>query len=138
MNLKVMLDKSSHALTGGFRAVIRRLTAWAWKKEIAVCEGLVALKALDMDEHAMDLRIQQDPTLARWVAKCFASMVAASPNYTEMKFDLAGPYRGQWEWLTVHIQKGAGKTPHQLRLEAELELANFKAQLNPLTAAPCK
>jgi hypothetical protein len=55
-------------------------------------------------------------------------MVAASPNYTEMKFDLVA--RGEkYEWVTVLIQKGSGKTPHQLRQEAERERDELKAIL---------
>ncbi len=99
----------------------RWVSSWAWQKEIKTCEGLAILKGLDMDEDKLDIKIQQDPALAQWISKCFASMVADSPNYTEMKFDLCGQYRGKYEWLTVHIQKGNGKTPHQMRLEAECE-----------------
>lgn len=77
----------------------------------------------------MELHIEQRPEVAQWVAQCFASMVAASPNYTEMKFDVVA--RGsKWEWLTVLIQKGNGKTPHQLRTEAEQETARLKALLD--------
>jgi hypothetical protein len=86
------------------------------------------LKGFNMDEGGMDLKIEQDPAAAQWVAKCFASMVAKSPNYTEMKFDLCGEYRGKYEWMTVHIQKGNGKTPHQLRQEAERERDELRAR----------
>lgn len=116
---------------GWLHRLVRRISSWAWQKEIGTCEGLAVLKGLDMDEHKMDIKIQQDPALAQWIGKCFASMVADSPNYTEMKFDLVGQYREKYEWMTVHIQKGNGKTPHQLRQEAEMELAKLKAQLNP-------
>ena len=82
----------------------------------------------------MDIKIQQDPALAQWIAKCFVSMVADSPNYTEMKFDLCGQYRGKFEWVTVHIQKGNGKTPHQMRQEVERERDELRARLNPPNA----
>lgn len=131
MNTQNLLGKTKRAIAGSLHAVVRRMTSWAWQNEIGACEGLAVLKGLDMDEGKMDIKIQQDPALAQWIGKCFASMVADSPNYTEMKFDICGQYRGKWEWLTVHIQKGNGKTPHQLRQEAELELAKLKAQLNP-------
>lgn len=62
--------------------MVRRISSWAWKKEIATCDGLAVLKGLEMDESKMDIKIQQDPALAQWIAKCFASMVADSPNYT--------------------------------------------------------
>lgn len=116
---------------GWLRRLVRWSTAWAWQKEIATREGLAVLKGLDMEEGNMDIKIQQDPALAQWIAKCFAAMVADSPNYTEMKFDLCGQYRGKYEWLTVHIQKGNGKTPHQLRQEAERECAELRRKLNP-------
>jgi len=81
-----------------------------------------------MDEGKMDIKIQQDPAMAQWIAKCFASMVAESPNYTEMKFDLCGQYRGKFEWMTVHIQKGNCKTPHQMRQEVERERDELRAR----------
>lgn len=48
-----------------------------------------------------------------------------------MKFDLCGQYRGKFEWMTVHIQKRNGKTPHQMRQEAERERDELRARLNP-------
>lgn len=125
------MNKTKPTIGGWIHAVVRWMTAWAWQKETATCEGMAVLKGLEMDDAKMDIKIQQDPALAQWIAKCFASMVADSPNYTEMKFDIAGQYRTKWEWLTVHIQKGNGKTPHQLRQEAERELAQLKSQMNP-------
>lgn len=89
------------------------------------------IKGFSMDESKMDIKIQQDPAIAQWTAKCFASMVANSPNYTEMRFDLCGSYLGKYEWITVHIQKGNGKTPHQIRIEAERERDELLARVNP-------
>jgi hypothetical protein len=111
--------------------LVRRLSAWAWQKEIETCEGMAVLKGLDMDDTKLEIKIQQDPAAAQWVAKCFASMVADAPNYMEMKFDIGGQYRGKFEWMTVLIQKGNGKTPHQLRKEAERERDELRARLNP-------
>jgi len=129
MNIKTIINKAKLATVVYLYAVVRKMTSWAWQREIGVCEGIAVLKALEMDDGKLDLKLQQDPAVAQWIAKCFASMVADAPNYTEMKFNLCGKYRGKWEWLTVHIQKGHGKTPHQLRQEAEMELAKLKAQL---------
>jgi hypothetical protein len=131
MNTKNFLGKTKRAIAGSIHAVVRRMTSWAWQKEIGTCEGLAVLKGLDMDENKMDIKIQQDPALAIWIAKCFASMVADAPNYVEMRFEPYAQWKGKWEWLTVHIQKGNGKTPHQLRREAEAELEKLMAQLNP-------
>jgi len=114
------------------KKLIRRLTRWAWRSEIATCDGLAELKALNMDGGKMELRIESDPNLALWQAKCFASMVEKSPNYTELKFDLAGEFKGKYEWITVLVQKGNGKTPHQLRAEAEVKLAEAKIKLASL------
>jgi hypothetical protein len=112
---------------GTLTCPVRWLSAWAWAKEIETCEAMVQLKAFEMDEAGLDLKIQQDPMLAQYVAKCFASMVASSPNYTEMKFDLCGKWAGKHEWMTVLIQKGNGKTPHELREFAERELARLRS-----------
>lgn len=114
--------------------MVRWATAWAWQKEIRTCDGLAVLEGLSIEDGKMDIQIKQSPLLAQWAAKCFASLVADSPNYTEMSFDISGQYLEKWEWLTVHIQKGNGKTPHQLRQEAERERDQFRAMLDQLNA----
>ena len=45
--------------------MVRRISSWAWQKEIETCEGLAVLKGLAMDESKMDVEIQQDPALAQ-------------------------------------------------------------------------
>jgi hypothetical protein len=130
-SMTATMNRIGDAWRGWFHRLVRRISSWAWQKEIGTCEGLAVLKGLDMEEGHMDIKIQQDPALAQWIAKCFASMVADSPNYTEMKLDLCGQYRGKFEWITVHIQKGNGKTPHQMRQEVERERDELRARLNP-------
>lgn len=109
------------------RRLVRRLSRWAWQFEIDAVEGMVKLQQLHMTERAMEIHLKQNPELAQWVAQCFAYLVADSPNYTEVKFELIAK-GSKFEWVTVLIQKGNGKTPHQLRTEAEAELASLKAR----------
>ena len=111
------------------RVFVRRVTRWAWKKEISTCEGLAVLKGLNMDDEKMDAKIKQDPDLAYWIAKCFASMLVDCPNYREVRFNIAGRFNGKTEWIVVHVQRSSGKTPHQLRQEAERELEQIKAKM---------
>lgn len=116
------------------RRLVRHFSAWAWQTEIHQCEGMVALEEIHAKPGSMEITIKQNPSLAQWVAQCFASIVASSPNYTEMKFDLVA--KGEkWEWLTVLIQKGNGKTPHQLRQEAERERDELKMRLELVNAS---
>jgi len=105
----------------------RRLSRWAWQSEINTVEGMAKLQQLHMTDGAMEMHIKQSPELAQWVAQCFAYLVADSPNYTEVKFDLVAK-GSKFDWVTVLIQKGGGKTQHQLRREAEAELASLKAK----------
>jgi hypothetical protein len=109
--------------------LVRHLSAWAWQREIELSDSMAVLEEMHARPGSMEISIKQNPAQAQWVAQCFASMVAASPNYTEMKFDLVA--KGEkWEWLTVLIQKGNGKTPHQLRQEAEKERDKLRARLD--------
>ncbi len=117
---------------GVLTRLVRWATAWAWQKEIGVCEGLAVVQGLNMEPGAMEVKIKQDPALAQWVAKCFAYMVMDSPNYTEMQFELCGEYAGKYEWLTVLIQKHQGKTPHQMRHQVERERDELLRQLQKL------
>jgi hypothetical protein len=54
-----------------------------------------------------------------------------------MKFDLVAEGE-KWEWLTVLIQKGNGKTPHQLRQEAEKERGEAREVLRMISVADWK
>jgi hypothetical protein len=105
------------------------MTAWAWRHEANTCDAVSAIKKLHMEPGRMDIEIEQRPEVAQWIAKCFASIVAGAPNYSEMKFDLRPEHRGEYEWVTVIIQKGSGKTPHQLREEVERERDELKSRL---------
>jgi len=112
-----------------FSGLTRRLTSWAWAKEIEVSESLVKIVELHAKDGELQIEIEQRPEVREWVARCFASLVAESPNYTEMKFELKNP-TNDYEWITVLVQKGKGKTPHELRQIAELKLKNMEAFLN--------
>ena len=112
------------------RSVTRSISAWAWRNEIEICKGIAIIKGMGMDDDKLDMVIQQDPAIAQCVAKCFASLVAGAPNYTELTFELCEKYKGKYEHITVLIQKINGKTPHQLRIDAERERDDLRAQLN--------
>lgn len=112
-------------------ALVRYLTAWAWRHEIGATDGIAYIKEMHATEGAMELHVKQHPEAAQWVACCFASMVDSSPNYTELQFNLLTPQPG-YEWITVTVKKGSGKTPHQLREIAEKEAAKWKAAFEGL------
>ena len=112
--------------------LIRYLTSWAWRHEINVVNGLAKIEKLHVKDGAIDIFIQQNPAQAQYIVKCFANMVASSPNYTEMKFELVE--KDKFEWITVLIEKGNGKTPHQLRMEAEKERDELKFKLDSYCA----
>lgn len=99
--------------------IVRRITRWAWRAEIATCDSLVKLKELHIEDGGIELHLEQTPELAHWIGTCLASMVVASPNYTEMQFQMSPKWKGERKWITVTVQKQEGKTPHQLRQEAE-------------------
>ena len=115
------------------KQLIRKLSAWAWRREIGVVDdGLARIEKMAMDPGGMSLEIRLNSAQKQWIAQCFAEMVAASPKYTELKFDLVATDKGGYEWITVLVKKGSGKTPHQLRQDAERERDELKKQLDEL------
>ena len=86
---------------------------------------MLRIKELSIKEGAMDLEFKQKPEIAQYIAAGMASILNEAPNYAEMKFEVSP--KGAHEWITVTVMKGSGKTAHQLRREAEQELAAFKA-----------
>lgn len=115
-----------------FKRLVRWATSWAWREEIALKEGLVQLEELHAKPGGLELAIRHKPEMAQYIAQCFAELVAKSPNYTQMDFDLVAKREDGYQWLTVLIQKGSGKTPHALRLEAEQKLAIAESRLKSM------
>jgi len=97
--------------------------------------SIAKLKKLHMDEGAMELEIKNSPEISHYVASCFAHMVIGSPNYTECKFDVVHKEKESAEWITVLIKKGNGKTPHELRQEAENKAKKYENCLKAIRAS---
>ena len=122
-------------------SIVRWSSRWAWEKEISVTKGCAILQELSMKEGSMEVKIKQSPGLGEYVGTVFASMVAQSPNYTEMVFETHGKFDGKYEFMTVTVQKHSGKTPHQLRMQADERARGFEAQtllLRGIVARNCK
>jgi hypothetical protein len=109
------------------KSITRSLTKWAWRDEIETCDSLAEIERLHAEPGSMELTLRQNPAMAQWVAHCWAAMLAKSKNYTELRFECAMP--GTWDWIAVLIKKGSGKTPHQLREQAERERDELKSQI---------
>lgn len=78
-------------------------------------DGAIKLKELHATERGMELHIEQTPELAQCVAKSFASLIADAPNYVEMQFKPSPTkWKDKFEWVTVTVVRGTGKTAHQL------------------------
>jgi len=124
--LESLLNSASRRVAGWLHLFGRRLTRGLWLPEIEAAEADVMLKELHATEGGMEVHIKQNPHKAQWVAQCFAELVATSPNYTEMRFDTKAIKKNGVEWITVTVQKGSGKTPHELRRQAEMQLAQYR------------
>lgn len=109
------------------KTITRSLTKWAWRDEIETCDSLAHIERLHAEPGSMELTLRQNPAMAQWVAHCWAAMLAKSKNYTELRFECAAP--DSWDWITVLVKKGSGKTPHQLREQAEKERDELKSQI---------
>lgn len=109
--------------------IVRKLSAWAWQKEVCAVAGMVKLQEMHMTENLMEMEIKGRPELMQWIAQCFAGIIAESENYTEMKFEMIAK-GSKYEWITVLVQKGNGKTPHQLRKEAEIKLRELQGRFD--------
>ena len=94
---------------------------------------MAVLESLEADTRRMEVRIKTIPGLKEHMALCMAEILGDAPNYTEMKFDLVAPKGDEgFEWVTVTIRRDRGKTPHQLRLEAEEKLVKAQNEITEL------
>jgi hypothetical protein len=110
---------------------VRWLTRWAWKKELEATENIATLEKLAMSGNYAELELKaKSPALHRHLCRSLAAIVAESPNYTEMKFDVVSDHEDGKIWVTVLVQKGSGLTPHELRREAEARIAELQKELD--------
>jgi len=110
---------------GLIKKLVRKLTKWAWSDEVQFVDGVSTLSKLIVDEKSIVAEIKTRPEIAQFQAHCFANLLLNSPNYTELKFDIQNP-KEKYKWITVLVQKGEGKTPHQLRVEAKNKLKKYE------------
>lgn len=112
------------------RPAVRYCTGWAWYEEVNFLASSVHLKELHATPGAINAEIELEPERAVWMAQCLASLVKKSPNYTEIQFEVeadrgtANPQR-----IIVLIQKLIGKSPHDLKREAETRSRDYRAAL---------
>jgi hypothetical protein len=98
----------------------RKITAFAWEHEIDAVNGMAMVDELHATPGKLKLMVTQNPVIAQFIALSFANLVHSSKNYTELKFETADPDTS--ELITVLVKKYDGKTPHELRIEAEQKL----------------
>jgi hypothetical protein len=109
-----------------FKSTVRKLTQWAWQKELDVTNSIVKINEVHATNGEMKIGFDIDPKVQQYIAQVFASMVMESPNYTEVKFSINAKIKSKYEYITVLVQKGSGKTPHELRIQAEKELEHYQ------------
>jgi hypothetical protein len=105
---------------------VRKATRWAWQKEIDICDGIAEVEEMHATPGHMEMVLSESPARSHYIAACFASIVAKAPNYVEMNFKPSAAHlrdedigKPGYDMVTVCVQKVTGKTPHQLRMEAE-------------------
>ena len=90
-------------------------------------------KALTGELNIVDLYVTQsrmDATVKTKVAQMLCAwakdVIDDAPNYVEISFH----HTETSQRYIITVQKADGKTPHQLRMEAEKELAELKGEQN--------
>lgn len=100
----------------------------------------------DIDEDARKVCLEVQEDAARTLAACLLGAIGDAPHYIEQVLDIGGNTSMSLHFadvsLVVTTQRAGAKTPHQLRMEAEAErdqaraeLANLRALLDPPTTA---
>lgn len=100
----------------------------------------------DIDEDARKVCLEVQEDAAHTLAACLLGAIGDAPNYIEQVLEIGGNTSMSLHFadvsLVVTTQRANSKTPHQLRMEAEVqldqaraELANLRAILEPPTNA---
>lgn len=111
------------------------MTRWAWRDEIGIVDGISRLKTLSMDQEKMEAEIETSHGLAVYIGTILAYEANKAPNYVEMQFKPpVVKFKDKWHYITVTIQKHNGKTPHQMRVQAEQERDMLLNAAGPVVA----
>jgi hypothetical protein len=91
-------------------------------------QPIVGIRRFMVDQGAIDIDLDVQPELVARLYASLALMVSKAPNYTETSLTICP--KGEVEEYTVTVQRSWGKTPHQLRMDAEAEVARLRALLD--------
>lgn len=101
-------------------------------------DALIKLKEIHATASDASLTLEVPFDIQIEVARSFCSLLENCPNYREVQFTLPVSKEHPYEHITLHAIKHNGKTPHQLRLEAEAKVATMRAALEgALVLANC-
>ncbi|MCP1674353.1 hypothetical protein J2T57_001455 [Natronocella acetinitrilica] len=129
--VRASLPRSRRSLTARITALeseCERLRAAFVDQEVRE----LLLHEMTLDARGINMRLEGGA--CRLLAEAFAQQFvdAATPNYIEMSLEFRSKSVMPGERLVVTLQRLAGKTPHQLRAEAEARLADLEtAQRSP-------
>ena len=93
----------------------------------AIKEGIARISRMQMsaDENRGHVEIEMCKEFAIELCRGFAELLVDAPNYAELTYTLECDYS---EKIIVTAHKCNGKTPHELRIEAERERDMWKAR----------
>lgn len=90
----------------------------------------------DIDEDARKVCLEVQEDAARTLAACLLGAIGDATNYIEQVLDVGGNTSMSLAFadvsLVVTTQRAGAKTPHQLRMEAEAQLDQARAELAAL------
>lgn len=90
----------------------------------------------DIDEDARKVCLEVQEDAARTLAACLLGAIGDAPHYIEQVLDIGGNNSMSLHFanvsLVVTTQRAGAKTPHQLRVEAEAQLDQARAELAAL------
>lgn len=82
--------------------------------------ALCCIESLNITSENAEAVMKQHPGLTLAIGAAFANLVVEAPNYVEMEY-LPAYEPDSGEKIVVLVRKVSGKTPHELRKDAEAE-----------------
>lgn len=130
MNVETMQVAVYTKLEGALRRML--LSRILEQRDIEAQEiaGRCGIANIDLSGGTIDIDVRPPEE----IADLFRVLIewadsVAGPNYVEQSGMIRVKPAGHWQPWTVYAVRPDGKTPHQLRLEAEARVAELEAQL---------
>ena len=95
-------------------------------------QSVVAIKRAMIENGAIDAELDVEPEVIATLYASLGLLLGNAPNYVESSIEVKPASKMPHEAFLVTVRRRDGKSPHELRRDAEARVAELEAEVNEL------